>query len=180
MSRPLRSGLGRVCAFVTAVVLLACGGAEVAEPAPPNPVRAKLERDLASLDTKQPLRLRYNPGSCDCPPYEAEIAGVWVRADWSNAGQTDFVALVEALHKTAPEHWPLIMKLEARIDGEALRTAQGLYSVRFEAAKLVKPPAFPASITWPPAKTDAAAEQAEQGSGEDGEKGVDSEAERSR
>ena len=163
MTRLRPRGLPSACACAVAFALVACGGAEVAKSRSPNPVRSKLERSLASLDAKQPVRLRYNPGACDCPPFEAEIAGAWVRADWSNASQPDFLALIQALRKTAPEHWPLMMTLRARVDGEVMRTAQGLYSVRLEASKLVEPPSFPAGIEWPPAPVDVAPDDEPQG-----------------
>lgn len=136
-------------------VLLACGGNPAAPKAPPvNPVREQIEAQVRALEDNAQLELRYNPAACDCPPFELRLPGGWVRAAWSNADAPQHKELVASLLATAPEKWPIPLRLLGKVDPEVARTARGAYAVRLESSRVLAP--APPSLT-PPSATPAPA-----------------------
>ena len=127
-------------AAIAALCLCACGSATLA-PNEPNPLRRTLERDLAKIDVKEPLELRYNPAPCNCPAFEVHIGERWLRAEISRV-EGDVVSVWLAwLAQTPIEALPVPVSLLGKIDRELLRTAQGSYAVRVDVREILTPKA---------------------------------------
>jgi len=148
----------RIGALLTAAAsagLLACGPA-TQNKAPPNPVRAGIEQAIKALPASEPLRLRYNPAACNCPVFELRIGDRWRRASWSNADAEPFAETMKAITASDPERWPIHLLVQATVDPDIARTAQGDYAVRFEVTKLLSGPTAKPG-TPPPAAPPGAA-----------------------
>ena len=120
---------------------LACSGTPVAADgvrADPQAVRHALEAALARLDPAEPLRLRYNPAPCDCPPFELWTDAGWVRAELG--GDAERLALWTAHVAHLAGTGPLRAELRGKLDKEPLRTLAGAYGVRIDVKDWVAPP----------------------------------------
>lgn len=132
------------CVLTATSATAACSGTEAGK-TPTNSVRDNLERSLAALPAGEPLRIRYNPTTCDCPLFEVRVAGRWLRASWANATAGEWPPLLAKLNRSAPASWPIYIMVEATVDRELVRTAQGEYATRFEVRKVVADPTQPQS-----------------------------------
>lgn len=121
--------------WLCAWVLVACSSPE--SPDPDNPVRQGLEQSIAGLDKAEPLRLRYNPAACACPPVEVRVAGQWLRADLE--GDATVQAWLAGLARTPPDSLPVPMQALGQIEPEILRTQTGSYAVRITVRKVLTP-----------------------------------------
>jgi hypothetical protein len=82
----------------------------------------RLELDLEQHDPEAPLPLRYNPVTCGCPPWEAEIGGAWVRASLEPVSD----AAIEA-----------VSDLAQRAEADAEAGAVTRYAIQAEADDVV-------------------------------------------
>ncbi|MCB9507323.1 MAG: hypothetical protein H6700_02345 [Myxococcales bacterium] len=98
--------LGRLGLLSGALALVACAAAE-----PESPVDAatrRLERavvraaDLVWTDGPLEARVRVSPAACECPPWEVELGGSWVRVELRPARAAE-VGVAEALETLATE-----------------------------------------------------------------------------
>jgi hypothetical protein len=72
------------CSLVIAAWVVSCGST-----APPSLVSLERQRVLSLVDravgeppaSDVPLRVRWNPAPCDCPPFETLVDGEWLRAE---------------------------------------------------------------------------------------------------
>ena len=146
------------------LVAVACSGpATGGQPAPVNPVRLLLEKQIAGLAADGPLQLRYNPATCDCPVFELRLESSWIRAHWRNQAAAEFEPVVRSLIALAADRWPVPLSLKGQVDPEVLRTPVGQYAVQFTASEVIQapPPAPPAAVAPPPPLPKASAPSGE-------------------
>ncbi|MSP90961.1 MAG: hypothetical protein EXR79_04025 [Myxococcales bacterium] len=124
--------------------------------ADPQAVRHALEAALRRLDANDPLRLRYNPAPCDCPPFELLTEEGWVRAELS--GDADRLAVWTAHVAHLAGSGPLRSEVRGKVERELLRTVQGAYAVRIDVKEPLTPP-----LPAPPAEAPPADEPAPSG-----------------
>jgi len=113
-----------------------CSGADVVEP---NAVRREIQASLSSLDQTQPLDLRYNPVSCNCPPFELRLGQHWLRAELAGAEGEKYASWLAWLSLTPLEALPTAVKAKGTVERELLRTSQGNYAVRIEISEIQSP-----------------------------------------
>ncbi len=113
-----------------------CGSADVVEP---NAVRREIQASLAAVDQTKPLELRYNPVSCNCPPFELRLGQHWLRAELAGTESEKYATWLAWLSQTPLEALPTAVKAKGTIERELLRTAQGNYAVRIEISEIESP-----------------------------------------
>ena len=135
LAQALALALAQALALALALACSSGGPAQVE----PNPVRRALESDLAGLDLKAPLELRYNPAPCDCPPFELHAGRRWVRAELGAAEPDKLARWIAWLAQTPLDALPVAVQVRGKPDRDVVRTAQGSYAVRLEVLEIVAP-----------------------------------------
>lgn len=131
----------------TALVLL-MGAASLAScsQAPGQPqvlsVRQQLEQQV-DLARKAPLVLRWNPAPCDCPPFEAQLSGGWIRADLRGGDLEKLQQWTAFLASLPPESLPVAVSARGQLERGVWRLANGNYAARVDIAEPLSPLAPP-------------------------------------
>ena len=125
----------------------ACSGAPTA-PAP-DPAVAYAERVLARIAAAREapsFTLRFNSSSCDCPPFEIDLGGVWHRVAFAGAEADDpvIVALDEAATAARAGRGPSTWQVQGSLEDALTTCARGALVVPLSPTAVV--PAGPAPL----------------------------------
>lgn len=109
-------------------------------------VRQQLEQQV-DLARKAPLVLRWNPAPCDCPPFEAQLAGGWIRAELHGGDVERLQQWTAFLAATPPEALPVAVAVRGQLERGVASLANGNFAVRVDVAEPLQPlpPVAPAA-----------------------------------
>lgn len=120
-------------------LLLCCARCSSADVVEPNAVRREIQASISSIDQSKSLDLRYNPVSCNCPPFELRLGQHWLRAELAGTESEKYAPWLAWLNLTPLEALPTAVKAKGNVERELLRTAQGNYAVRIEISEIESP-----------------------------------------
>lgn len=114
-------------------------------------VRQQLAQQV-DLARKAPLVLRWNPAPCDCPPFEAQLSGGWIRAELRGGDLEKLQQWTAFLASLPPESLPVAVAARGQLERGVWRLANGNYAARVELAEPLSPLAPPTAAvgTAPP------------------------------
>ncbi len=133
----------------SAAVGAACGPATGQVQAPS--ARQQLEQQVDHA-RKAPLVLRWNPAPCDCPPFEAQLASGWIRAELRGSEVEKLQQWTAFLAGMPPESLPVAVSARGQLERGVWRLPNGGYAARVDIAEPLSPlaPAAPAEEPSPP------------------------------
>lgn len=127
-------------------LLMAAASVASCSQAPAQPqllsVRQQLEQQV-DLARKAPLVLRWNPAPCDCPPFEAQLSGGWIRADLRGGDLEKLQQWTAFLATLPPESLPVAVSARGQLERGVWRLANGNYAARVDIAEPLSPMAPP-------------------------------------
>ncbi len=148
MKRLCAVGLLRAAAFW----LLGTAALASCSQAPGQPqvlsVRQQLEQQV-DLARKAPLVLRWNPAPCDCPPFEAQLSGGWIRAELRGGDLEKLQQWTAFLTSLPPESLPVAVAVRGQLERGVWRLANGTYAARVDMAEPLSPLAPPPAAAEP-------------------------------
>lgn len=113
-------------------------------------VRQQLEQQVDHA-RKAPLVLRWNPAPCDCPPFEAQLASGWIRAELRGSEVEKLQQWTAFLAGMPPESLPIAVSARGQLERGVWRLPNGAYAARVDISEPLSPLAPPAPAEEPPA-----------------------------
>jgi hypothetical protein len=101
------------------------------------------------LARKAPLVLRWNPAPCDCPPFEAQLSGGWIRAELRGGDLEKLQQWTAFLTSLPPESLPVAVAVRGQLERGVWRLANGTYAARVDMAEPLSPLAPPPAAAEP-------------------------------